>query len=74
LELAVREERIFLTHDVETIPAFVYQMLTTGAAAPKVVVVPDRMPLGPAIDDLEVVLKLSESDRDWSTPILYLPL
>jgi hypothetical protein len=31
------------------------------------------MPVGRAVDDLEIVLKLSDN-FDWATPILYLPL
>jgi predicted nuclease of predicted toxin-antitoxin system len=73
LRRAAEDGRLFLTHDVDTVPGHVYDMLIRGEVVPKVVIVPAMMPVGRAVDDLEIVLKLSDN-FDWATPILYLPL
>lgn len=74
LVLAVAEGRILLTHDVRTMPKYVYAMQQEGLPAPNVVVVPKRLGLREAIDDLAIVLAATQPGESWTTPILYLPL
>ena len=73
LRWAVREHRTILTHDVQTMPLDAEQLLTQGEPMAGVIVVPEKLAIGAAIADLELLLEcLSQSDlRDQ---IMRLPL
>jgi hypothetical protein len=51
LSWAASEERILLTHDRETIPAFVYDRILAGEPMPGVFLVSNLMPKGRAIEE-----------------------
>jgi predicted nuclease of predicted toxin-antitoxin system len=70
---AAVEDRTILTHDINTMTHFAKQLLAQGEPMAGVIVVPDRLQIGNAIADLELVLEcLSQSDlRDR---IMHLPL
>lgn len=73
LRWAAREDRTILTHDIKTMPPYAKQLLAQGEPMAGVIVVPDRLQIGVAISDLELLLEcLSQSDlRDR---IMHLPL
>lgn len=73
LERAASENRVFLTHDVNTVPRFAFERLEAGAPMPGVVVVPDQMAIGQAIEELVVLLELG-TERDVDLQVLHLPL
>lgn len=73
LAWAAREERILLTHDVGTMTRFTYERLKAGLEVPGVIVVPDLLALGRAIDDLCLVLGASTKD-DLAQQVVHLPL
>lgn len=73
LAAAASDGRVLLTHDVRTIPAFAYERLQAGEPMPGVIVVPDRMAIGVAIDELILLLEAGE-ERDLTFQVLYLPL
>jgi predicted nuclease of predicted toxin-antitoxin system len=56
LDVAATQQRILLTHDQRTIPDFAYARLVDGQPMPGVVVVPWTMPVGVAVDELELVI------------------
>lgn len=63
LRWAAREDRTILTHDISTMPHFAEQLLAQGEPMAGVIVVPDRLQIGKAIADLELLLEcLSQSD------------
>jgi hypothetical protein len=73
LERAALENRVLLTHDVNTVPRFAFERLEAGSSMPGVIVVPDRMAIGQAIEELVVLLE-ARTDQDIDLQVLYLPL
>ncbi|HEX6030818.1 MAG TPA: DUF5615 family PIN-like protein [Tepidiformaceae bacterium] len=73
LDLALEEDRTLLTHDLKTLHSLAISRIASGRPCPRVVVVPWNLPIGPAIDELEVVLLLA-SDGDWEAGPFVLPL
>ena len=50
LAWAAEAGRVLLTHDIRTMPGFAAQRIAAGQKMSVLVVVPDQMPIGPAID------------------------
>lgn len=73
LARAASENRVLLTHDVNTVPRFAYERLESGAPMAGVVVVPDRMAVGQAIDELALLIETG-SPADVELRVLHLPL
>ena len=73
LEWAATEDRIVLTHDVNTIPGFAYDRVRAGHAMPGIFLVSSSMPIGQAIDELTFVIDGS-SQEDWKDMVTYFPL
>lgn len=73
LARAASEHRVLLTHDVNTVPRFAYERLESGAPMAGVVVVPDRMAVGQAIDELALLIE-SATPEDVELRVLHLPL
>ena len=73
LEWAATQGRITITHDVRTMPMFAQQRIRDGKFFPGLIVVPEQMPIGEAIDDLMIVVECSEA-KEWENRIVYLPL
>jgi hypothetical protein len=65
--------RVLLSHDVSTVPPAAYQRVGEGKAMPGVFIVPDRMPIGQAIDEI-LFLSLDVGPDEWKDQVLYLPL
>jgi hypothetical protein len=73
LEWAAGEGRVLLSHDVSTIPPAAYQRIAVGKPMPGVFIVPDRMPVGRAIDEI-LFLALDVEPGEWKDQVLFLPL
>jgi predicted nuclease of predicted toxin-antitoxin system len=73
LEWAAQAGRILLTHDVNTIPAFVRKRVTAGRPMPGVIVVPSVVPIGRVIEDLLLLVQCSE-EGEWENQIVRVPL
>jgi hypothetical protein len=73
LEWAAAGDRIVLTHDVNTIPAFAYDRVRTGLAMPGVFLVSSAMPIGQAVDELTFLIEESLQE-DWKDMVTYFPL
>ncbi len=73
LAWAAQEGRILLTHDVRTMPSYVAERLRDGHAMPGIVLVPQLLPIGRAIDDLLLLAQYSEAS-EYEGMILRLPL
>ncbi len=62
-----------VTHDVSTmVPAMREQMRLEARCAP-IVMVPDSLPIGAAVDDL-LLLNDCAVEADWAAGVIYLPL
>ena len=70
---AASENRVLLTHDGNTVPRFAYERLESGASMAGVVVVPDRMAIGQAIEELSFLIE-GGVPEDVELRVLYLPL
>ena len=63
LRWAAQSERVVLTHDIKTMTRDAIHLVSTGQQMAGVIVVPQRLSIGAAISDLEIVLEcLSESE------------
>ena len=73
LRFATAEGRVVVTHDVSTmIPAMREQMRLESRCTP-IVMVPDSMPIGAAVDDI-LVLDGCAVEADWAAGVIYIPL
>jgi hypothetical protein len=67
------ERRILLTHDVRTMPRYVYARVRNGQSVPGVIEVHQNTPIALAIDELEVVLGAGKSE-DFENQVKFIPL
>jgi hypothetical protein len=68
-----REGRILLTHDVNTMPGYVYDRVKTGLAVPGVIIVRQTAPIGQVIDELEIMIGAS-SPTDFENQVKFIPI
>ena len=73
LEFAARENRVLITHDVSTMRDFATARLLAGKPMPGVLVIPQDLPIGRAIEEIVFVAECSRDD-EWIDMIQYLPL
>jgi len=73
LAWAAQYQRIVVTHDRATLPAFAFQRIVAGEPMPGVFVINDCLPVGRAIEELVLVTTCSEAS-EWEGIVLYLPL
>ena len=73
LEWAAAERRVILTHDQSTMPDHIAERLGNGQEIFGVLIVPRGLPIGAAIDELELIVNCSEED-EYKNRYLYLPL
>jgi hypothetical protein len=73
LDWAAGQGRVLLSHDVSTVPPAAYQGVSDGKPMSGVFLVPDRMPIGQAIDEI-LFLSLDTELDEWRDQVLFLPL
>lgn len=73
LDWAAAKRRIVLTHDVNTMPAFAHERLADGKPFAGLIIVPASMPIGQAINEIELLAECLEPS-DCEGQVLYLPL
>ncbi len=73
LAWALAENRLLLTHDAKTVPAFAFAQLADGQPVPGVFIVPWETSIGQVIADLLLIVECSEQ-KEWMGQIHYLPL
>lgn len=67
------EERILLTHDVNTMPRYVVERVRSGLPVPGVIEVHKKTPIGTAIGELEILLGAS-TPEDFENQVMFVPL
>ncbi len=72
LELGAALGRVVVTHDVRTMPAH-FHMFVNGQACAGVILVPTRMAIGDAIEDLLLIWHVSKTE-EWINQMRRLPL
>jgi hypothetical protein len=73
LAWAAGEGRVVFTHDRKTMPGHAAVRVAAGQKMPGTIVVPRRLPISQAIDELEIILTCSLPD-EWENTVRYLPL
>ncbi len=73
LEWVSEQNRILLTHDVQTIPKYAYERIQAGQRTPGIFVIKDSMAIGQAIEELLVTIEASEPG-EWENIVQFFPL
>jgi hypothetical protein len=73
LELAAGQNRVFVTHDLRTVPKHAYERVKGGLTMTGVIAVPDDLPIGRAIEDLGLLVECA-NPSELQSLVLYLPL
>lgn len=73
LEWAAWKNRAILTHDIKTMKKFAEDLLIQGEPMAGVILVPQSLPIGHAIDDLQLMIECS-SQSELYNQIKFLPL
>jgi hypothetical protein len=73
LEWAASESRVVVTHDVSTMTRHAYERVAADLRMPGVFEIGRHVPIGIAIDELELVAECSLED-EWEGQVRYLPL
>lgn len=73
LEWAADQSRIILTHDVQTLVGDAYMRLEQGLPMPGVILIPDTLSIGKAIEDLELIIGAGDPS-DFEDQVTYIPL
>jgi hypothetical protein len=71
LQIASNQGRIVVSHDVRTMPRYFHEFIRQSS--PGLVLVPQKLPLSAAIEDL-VLLWTACEDDEWLNQICYLPV
>lgn len=72
LAWAADQGRIVLTHDRQTLPAHAYHRIRSRQPMPGIILVSDTMPLGEAIEILELYLECGTAE-EFQDLVLFLP-
>jgi len=73
LQFAADENRVLLTHDVETLVGYAWERVRSGLSMPGVIVALTDRPIGQVIEDLEILL-LASQPEELEAQIRFLPL
>lgn len=73
LAWAAQENRILLTHDVQTLVNDAYLRVKQGQPMPGVILVASTIPIGQALADLEMVIAAGQP-HDFESQVIYIPM
>ena len=73
LSWAAAEDRIALSHDLQTMPGFAIARVRRGETMPGLILVPQQLRINHAIEELTMVVLCSDQS-EWRAMIVYLPL
>jgi Domain of unknown function (DUF5615) len=73
LEWPAQEQRVLLTHDVQTMTDYTYQRVKAGLPMPGVFEVNQYAPMGETIEDVLILAECSY-EGEWENQVQYLPL
>lgn len=71
---AATEKRILLTHDFRTMPHHVAEVLASGQNLVGVIVVPQSLSIGEAIQNIQLIMESCSLEEIQNQMIIYLPL
>jgi predicted nuclease of predicted toxin-antitoxin system len=73
LAWAAEHGRILITHDKDTIPNLAYERVRANQSMPGVILVPEELSIGRAIDELLIVMECSDQS-EYENLVVHLPL
>jgi predicted nuclease of predicted toxin-antitoxin system len=73
LAWAAAEDRIVLSHDLETMPSFAVVRVRNGETMPGLILIPQDLRIGKAIEELTMIAVCSDQS-EWRNTINYVPL
>jgi len=73
LALAAEHDRILVSHDFQTMPRHFAALLQAHGASPGLILVPQHLAIGEAIEELILIWAASEAE-EWMNGIHTLPL
>jgi hypothetical protein len=73
LSLAAEQQRVLVSHDVGTMPAHFRAFTKTGKYSAGVLLVPQSLDVGTAIEDVLLIWLASEAS-EWENRLRWLPL
>jgi Domain of unknown function (DUF5615) len=73
LALAAEENRILVSHDVNTMPANFLRYTQAGGHCPGLILIPQRLEVARAIDEL-LLLWLASEPSEWESRLVWFPL
>jgi len=73
LAWAAENQRIIVTHDVNTMPKYAYERLRAGQPMPGVIVIPEDLAVSKAIEDLATLIECCEPE-EMNNQVKYLPI
>ncbi len=73
LEWAAKEERILLTHDVQTMPNYAYDRVRANLPMPGVIEIAEELSIGEAIAELSIMIGASTAD-EFENQVKYVPI
>jgi len=73
LDRAAKENRILVTHDINTIPKYAYERVIAGQSMPGVITVPKALPIAQAIEELLTIIECSDQS-EHENQVLHIPL
>lgn len=73
LEWAAANDRLLLSHDISTIPAFAAARVAAGLRMPGVIMVSRKLGIGQAIEQILLLAECSRAD-EWEGQEVHIPL
>ena len=73
LALAAEQDRILVSHDFQTMPRHFGDFLQARGSSPGVLLVPQYLPIGDAIEELVLIWAATDAE-EWKDRILRIPL
>ena len=73
LESAAQHGRVLVTHDIRTMPRHFEEFLLGGGGSPGVFLIPQRVAVFVALEEL-LMIWLASEDSEWRDRLIWLPL
>ena len=73
LAWAAAEDRIVLSHDLETMPRFVIARVRGAETMPGLILIPQDLRISKAVEELTTIALCSDQS-EWRDTIIYIPL
>ena len=73
LAWAAENQRILVTHDVNTMPRYAYERVRAGQPMPGVIVIPEDLAVGKAIEELAMLIECC-APEEFNRQVKYLPI